>query len=78
MLTKLKGFSFLDKLLFPGRSLIPYAEEVDIPLHGYGSTTFGQEAKARGIEPDECYGVGSLKPLPNVAIEDKFNEGPNQ
>ncbi|WP_235110721.1 hypothetical protein [Acaryochloris sp. 'Moss Beach'] len=32
------------------RLLERYAEEVDIPLHGYGSTTFRLEAKARGLE----------------------------
>jgi Uma2 family endonuclease len=35
------------------RLLERYAEELDIPLHGYGSTTFRQAAKARGLEPDE-------------------------
>jgi len=52
-----------------------YAEEVDIPLHGYGSTTFRQEAKARGLEPDECYCVGVLKALPDFAIEINLTSG---
>jgi Uma2 family endonuclease len=30
------------------RLLERYAEEVDVPLHGYGSTTFRKEAKAKG------------------------------
>jgi Uma2 family endonuclease len=51
------------------RLLERYAEELDIPLHGYGSTTFRQEAKARGLEPDECYCVGALKDIPDLAIE---------
>lgn len=52
-----------------------YAEEVDIPLHGYGSTTFRQQAKARGLEPDECYCVGVLKALPDFAIEINLTSG---
>ncbi|HBL13445.1 MAG TPA: hypothetical protein DD379_19010 [Cyanobacteria bacterium UBA11162] len=52
-----------------------YAEEVDIPLHGYGSTTFRREAKARGIEPDECYCVETLKELPDFAIEVNLTSG---
>lgn len=51
------------------RLLERYAEELDIPLHGYGSTTFRKEAKARGLEPDECYCVGALKDIPDLAIE---------
>jgi Uma2 family endonuclease len=51
------------------RLLERYAEELDIPLHGYGSTTFQQAAKARGLEPDECYCVDTLKELPDLAIE---------
>ena len=51
------------------RLLERYAEELDIPLHGYGSTTFRKEAKARGLEPDECYCVGKLKDIPDLAIE---------
>ena len=51
------------------RLLERYAEELDIPLHGYGSTTFRKETKARGLEPDECYCVGVLKDIPDLAIE---------
>lgn len=57
------------------RLLERYAEEVDIPLHGYGSTTFRQEAKARGVEPDECYCVGVLKERPDLAIEINLTSG---
>lgn len=35
-----------------------YAFVRDLPLIGYGSTTFRREAKKRGTEPDECYCVG--------------------
>lgn len=57
------------------RLLERYAEEIDIPLHGYGSTTFRKEAKARGLEPDECYCVGELKELPDIAIEVALTSG---
>jgi Uma2 family endonuclease len=41
-----------------------------IDLRGYGSTTFKQEAKDRGAEPDECYLVGhKLVDYPEIAIE---------
>ncbi|QKD82251.1 Uma2 family endonuclease [Thermoleptolyngbya sichuanensis A183] len=52
-----------------------YAEAVDIPLHGYGSTTFRQEAAARGLEPDECCCINTLKPLPDFAIEVNLSSG---
>lgn len=35
-----------------------YAFIRELPLIGYGSTTFRREAKKRGAEPDECYCVG--------------------
>ena len=57
------------------RLLERYAEEVDVALHGYGSTTFWREAKARGLEPDECYCVGTLKELPDFAIEEDLTSG---
>lgn len=57
------------------RLLERYAEEVDIPLHGYGSTTFRLEAKARGLEPGECYCVQELKELPDFAIEVNLTSG---
>ena len=57
------------------RLLERYAEEVDIPLHGYGSATFRSEAKARGLEPDERYCVDTLKPLPDLAIEVNLTSG---
>ncbi|WP_448598414.1 Uma2 family endonuclease [Thermoleptolyngbya sp.] len=52
-----------------------YAEAVELPLHGYGSTTFRQEATARGLEPDECYCIDTLKPLPDFAIEVSLSSG---
>lgn len=57
------------------RLLERYAEELDLPLHGYGSTTFRKEAKARGLEPDECYCIGELKDIPDLAIEVVLTSG---
>lgn len=49
-----------------------YALERDLPLVGYGSTTFRKEARERGAEPDECYRVGSLMKdgeFPDIVLE---------
>jgi len=49
-----------------------YAVVRDLPLRGYGSTTFRMEAKERGAEPDECYCVGRLMKegeFPDIVIE---------
>ena len=49
-----------------------YAVLRDLPLVGYGSTTFRNEAKERGAEPDECYRVGTLMKdgeIPDIALE---------
>jgi Uma2 family endonuclease len=52
-----------------GRLLEIYAFAKDLDLHGCGSTTYRNEAEARGLEPDECYCVGELKDIPDFAIE---------
>lgn len=57
------------------RLLERYAEVMDIALHGYDSTTFRQEAQGRGLEPDECYCVGTLKHIPDLAIEINLSSG---
>jgi Uma2 family endonuclease len=49
-----------------------YAFLRDLPLIGYGSTTFRNEAKERGAEPDECYRVGSMMKdgeFPDIVLE---------
>jgi Uma2 family endonuclease len=47
-----------------------FALDRDIPLYGYGSTTFKREAKKRGVEPDECYCVGAaMREWPEVVVE---------
>lgn len=57
------------------RLLERYAEEMDIPLHGCGSTTFRQAATAQGLEPDESYCIGTLKEIPDLAIEINLTSG---
>ncbi|MEM6786364.1 MAG: Uma2 family endonuclease [Myxococcota bacterium] len=51
------------------RLLELFCLERDVPLYGYGSTTFRREAKERGLEPDECYARDADKDVPDVAIE---------
>lgn len=52
------------------RLLEVFALERDIPLIGYGSTTFRREAGERGLEPDECYVLGGeLRDAPDIALE---------
>ena len=51
------------------RLLELFCLERDIPLFGYGSTTFRKEEKARGLEPDECYCRGGDRELPDIALE---------
>ena len=48
-----------------------WAEQNDVDLRAFGSTTFRREAKQRGIEPDECYTLGAKDPdaVPHLAIE---------
>jgi Uma2 family endonuclease len=53
-----------------------FAIERDVPLQGYGSTTFRSAAKARGLEPDECYCVDHLlKDVPDIALEVVLTSG---
>jgi Uma2 family endonuclease len=51
------------------RLLELFCLERDIPLFGYGSTTFRKEEKQRGLEPDECYSRGVDKEIPDIALE---------
>jgi len=65
-----------------GRLVEAYADELDIPLEGFGSTTFDREDLQKGLEPDECYYVANAQrmagreefdfavdPPPDLAIE---------
>jgi Uma2 family endonuclease len=54
------------------RLLETYAFLLRLPLVGYGSTTFRSEAKERGVEPDECWRVGSQMKdgeIPDIVLE---------
>lgn len=64
------------------RLLEAMADELDLSLHGFGSTTFRREDRAAGLEPDECYYLGNearvrgmkrfdpaIHPAPDLAIE---------
>lgn len=46
-----------------------YFEETRTRFYGLGSTTFKQEAKRRGAEPDASFCVGTDKEFPDIAIE---------
>lgn len=61
------GHEFEKSLL--ARLLEAFAEESDIELNGFGSTTYRRKAKEAGVEPDECYVVGRGGFLPDLAIE---------
>jgi Uma2 family endonuclease len=57
------------------RLLELFCLERDIPLFGYGSTTFRDEALERGLEPDECYCRGADEKIPDIAIEVVVSHG---
>jgi len=57
------------------RLIEAFAEELDLDLNGYGATTFRQEAAARGLEPDECYCLGQLHEVPDIALEIVLTSG---
>ena len=46
-----------------------YALEHDIVLYGYGSKTFRNEKRLRGLEPDECFCRGKDRECPDFALE---------
>lgn len=54
------------------RLIETYAFVRRLPLLGYGSTTFRNETKERGVEPDECWRVGSQMKdgeIPDIVLE---------
>jgi Uma2 family endonuclease len=57
------------------RLLEAYFEETRTRFWGLGSTTFRQQARRGGTEPDECYCLGEEKALPDLAIEIVFTSG---
>lgn len=52
-----------------------YAVEAGVDLNGYGSTTFRKRAKQRGVEPDECYCIGPMGKMPDIAFEVIWSSG---
>jgi hypothetical protein len=63
-----------DKKLI-ARLIEAHAEERDVPLNGFGQTTYRDETKRGGLEPDECYCVGDSKPVPDLCIEVFYTSG---
>jgi Uma2 family endonuclease len=58
------------------RLLEAYAEERGIPMNGFGSWTLKRAARARAVEPDECYSLGEGRPAkPDLAIEVVWTSG---
>ena len=51
------------------RLLELFCLERDIPLFGYGSTTFRKEEGERGLEADECYARDADRAVPEIALE---------
>ena len=58
-----------------GRLLEAYLEENRIRFWGLGSTTFRQEDKQAGKEPDKCYCINTDKDFPDLAIEVVYTSG---
>jgi Uma2 family endonuclease len=65
-----------------GRMIEAMTEELNIPIRSGGSTTFRNELKKKGLEPDECYWVANepsvrgradldleVDPPPDIAVE---------
>ncbi len=52
-----------------GRLLEAYFEETRTRFWGLGSTTFRQQGKSGGTEPDECYCLNTEKTIPDLALE---------
>jgi Uma2 family endonuclease len=47
-----------------------WALQRDVPLYAYGSTTFKNALRERGVEPDECYCVGAeMQEWPQIVVE---------
>lgn len=53
------------------RLIEAWAEQYDVDLRGFGSTTYRREAERRGLEADECYALGPKveDSVPQIAIE---------
>ncbi len=73
IMTNSRDHEILKTLL--ARLLEAWADETGVELEGYGSMTFRKEAKERGLEPDECYCVGEMLEVPEIAIEVVVSSG---
>jgi len=49
-----------------------------VRILGFGSATYRREDKERGLEPDECYCIGTKKDFPDLAIEVVVTRGMNK
>lgn len=49
-----------------------------VRILGFGSATYRREEKERGLEPDECYCIGTKKDFPDLAIEVVVTRGMNK
>jgi Uma2 family endonuclease len=52
-----------------------YVDETGGSLNALGSATFRKKAKQAGVEPDECYCVGRMRKVPDLAIEIVYASG---
>lgn len=68
-----RSHEYITKMI--SRLLEAYAEEAGIFFDGYGSLTMKNPAAKRGLEPDECYAIGSAKDHPDLAIEVIWTSG---
>lgn len=57
------------------RLLEAYADEKGLVFEGYKSMTLRSAPKLRGIEPDECYAVGTAKDSPDLVVEVVWTHG---
>jgi len=52
-----------------------FLRDRDIRFYVRGSETQGEKKDGARIEPDECYSIGSKKPIPDLAIEITVTSG---
>jgi Uma2 family endonuclease len=67
IVTTSRTHEWVKKML--GRLIEAYAEEMNVALNGYGQATWRKKVKKAGLEPDECYAIGKLRKVPDLAIE---------
>ncbi|RUT01332.1 hypothetical protein DSM106972_068830 [Dulcicalothrix desertica PCC 7102] len=52
-----------------------YLYKKRIKFKPMGSSTIRKQLKQAGAEPDECYRIGNVKPIPDLAIEVNITSG---